>query len=51
MHAVFICALACLVMAGCDASSPPKPSPYRYMASECAEVRSAPCPINIPVHS
>ncbi len=51
MRAAFICALACLVIVDCDASSTPKPSPYRYMAPVCAEVRSAPCPINIPVHS
>ena len=41
------CVLACLLMAGCNAPPPPKPSPYRYMTPERAEARSQSCTVSI----
>jgi len=38
-----LCALVCLLMTGCGASPPPKPSPYRNMTPERVKVRSVSC--------
>jgi hypothetical protein len=43
---VALCALACLLMAGCNVPPQPKPSPYRYLTSERTEARSPSCPVS-----